>query len=71
MDEGYKFYENLYKNDNITDQEIKTYLQNASHPKTLSDDESNSLEGKITMQECELALQAMKSNKSPGSSHVV
>ena len=67
MDEGYKFYENLYKNDNITDQEIKTYLQNASHPKTLSDDESNSLEGKIAMQECELALQAMKSNKSPGS----
>ena len=67
IEEGFNFYENLYKKENITDQEINNYLRESNHPKALSEDASNRLEGKITIQECETALKSMKSNKSPGS----
>ena len=53
--------------ENIPDQEIKTYLEESSHPKVLNVDEAKCLEGKITLQECEIALKSMKINKSPGS----
>ena len=67
IEEGYKFYENLYMKENIPDQEIKTYLEESSQPKVLNVDEAKCLEGKITLQECEIALKSMKINKSPGS----
>ena len=67
IEEGYIFYENLYKKENIPDTEINKYLGEVNNLKLLSENESRRLEGKITKQECETALTSMKGNKSPGS----
>ena len=67
IEEGRQFYEDLYKEEDISDQEIKNYLDKSCHSKTLNEIQSNNLEGKITVKECETAIKSMKSNKSPGS----
>ena len=59
------FYENLYKqNNNIEDCVISDLLKD--QPK-LSSEESESLEGEITLDEASIALKGMNNGKSPGS----
>ena len=67
IEEGVAFYQNLYKKDNISYDDIKDYLQEENELKTINENEKQGLEGKITKDECEIALNSMKSNKSPGS----
>ena len=67
MEEGRSFYENLYASEDISDNEIKNYQNEANNINILNENESRKLEGKITKQECESAIKNMKNNKSPGS----
>ena len=67
LTETMKFYSSLYKEkDTITDQNLNDILDKYNPPK-LTQEESNKLEGKITLQETLNVLKAMKRNKSPGS----
>ena len=61
------FYKHLYssKEDDIEEVNLNTRL-NGDTPK-LSDDEANSLEGNIALEEAATVLNSMKNNKSPGS----
>lgn len=58
------FYENLYasRENNI----IHCNIDNINSP-TLSQEESDSLEGPITLQEALSSIKQMKNDKSPGS----
>ena len=67
IEEGYLFYKNLYKEELASKHEIKDYLNHTNSLRLLNKKEAESLEGKITRKECELALKNMKNNKSPGS----
>ena len=67
IEEGRSFYENLYAREDISDNDIKYYLNEVNDINSLSENESRNLEGKITKQECESAIKNMKNNKSPGS----
>ena len=68
LKESEVFYKTLYsKNDDyMTEINLKEYLKDADIPK-LSDNESNKLEGHITLAELTNALRNMKNNKSPGT----
>ena len=61
----YKNYQSLYEKGNITDNSIKSYLQNIDNINTLSEVEANALEGELTDTECLAAINGMKTNKSP------
>lgn len=63
-----KYYRNLYSNkdDPLAEIDLNEYLENVNVPK-LTDNESNQLEGKLTLMELSLALKNMKNNKSPGT----
>ena len=50
----------------MTEINLKEYLKDADIPK-LSDNESNQLEGHITLAELTNTLRNMKNNKSPGT----
>lgn len=65
LDEEYKYYKNLYDDDEIPQEDIDIYLKELTL-KTLSEPDKNKLEGEITEAECEKSLQGMKLNKSPG-----
>ena len=67
LEEEYKYYQSLYAKENITDNSIKSYLQNIDNINTLSEVEANALEGELTDTECLAAINDMKTNKSPGS----
>ena len=56
----------MYKKELVSKDEIKDYLNHTNSLRLLYKKEAESLEGKITRKECELALKNMKSNKSPG-----
>ena len=60
------FYEELYSSCKPKSNDISSYLQNITDIKTLSDDERDSIEGKITMDEATKAIRSLKPNKSPG-----
>ena len=68
LKESELFYKNLYSNKDDTSAEInvKEYLKDLNVPK-LTDNESNQLEGTLTLQELTNALSNMKNNKSPGT----
>lgn len=64
-----EYYKKLYKrnvDDSVEDCDLQKYLPSLNIMK-LSDGESNSLEGTITLKEAEETLDRMKSNDSPGS----
>ena len=68
LKESENFYKKLYSNkdDTLSEINLREYLQNINLPK-LTDNESNQLEGQITLSELSIALQNMKNNKSPGT----
>ena len=56
----------MYSFDNIKETEINDYLANTEIARTLTKDEQNSCEGKITETECFNVISNLKSNKSLG-----
>ncbi len=60
------FYDELYKSKCISDNIIEEYLNNVDITSTLSEEESNTLEGKIKYKECEIVVKKWALNKSPG-----
>ena len=67
--EAKRFYMNLYQSgvkDADRDSLIDDFLNNLELPK-LSDNEKQSCEGNISLEECEITLNSFKENKSPGS----
>ena len=58
------FYKYLYSRREVEDVEIADLVQNL--PK-LNDQQSNNLEGELTLEEISLSLKEMKNGKSPGS----
>ena len=61
------FWENIYKSQEVNDQDIEEYLADISLERVLADKEQLICEGLLTIEECSEALKNMKSNKSPGS----
>ena len=62
-----QFYSSVYKRrSNKTVDECMSHLANISLPK-LTDKEKLSCEGKLTKNECRIALSSMGNNKSPGN----
>ena len=69
LSEAKHFYMNLYQSTSITaDREIliENFLNSLDIPK-LSEEEKQSCEGNISLEECETILESFKENKSPGS----
>ena len=68
LKESENFYKKLYSNkdDTLSEINLREFLQNINLPK-LTDNESNQLEGQITLSELSIALQNMKNNKSRGT----
>ena len=68
LKESELFYKNLYSNkdDPVEEINIKKYLKDVNVPK-LTQNESNQLEGNLTLPELTKALRNMKNNKSPGT----
>ena len=66
--EFYKYYQNLYSSKEMDIENVD--LDNVLKPETpkLTEAESDSLEGHITLKEAGEALYKMNNNKSPGSS---
>ncbi len=60
------FYDDLYKSKSATDEEVDKYLSRIQIENVLTDDLRDSIEGKITYDECAKALKCLKLNKSPG-----
>ena len=67
LQEQYIYCQKLYTEDNISENDIKEYIEPQGIAKTLNSDERQSLEGKISEVECEEAIRQMKTNKTPGS----
>lgn len=67
LEEQYKYYRDLYNNENISEISTKIYLHNIDNINCLDVKESLSLEGNIQESECKEAIDKMKLNKSPGS----
>lgn len=61
-----KYFEIFYENDSIEVVNLQVYLP-FSNIRKLSDEESSSLEGLITLKEAKETLDRMKSDESPGS----
>ena len=56
LQEQYIYYQKLYTEDNIPENDIKEYIEPQGIAKTLNNDERQSLEGKISEVECEEAI---------------
>ena len=65
LDSEVKFYEKLYSTRD-THNNIEQYLNNIKIDHLLSEEEANTCEGQISLNECSEALHGMKLNKSPG-----
>ena len=67
LNEVRSFYEKLFQNNDnhLIDVDLENVLKDAYQPK-LSDRESNSLEGLLTLEEITKSLKNMKNNKTPG-----
>ena len=69
LSEQKRFYQNLYMNGrNETDNRYaaRSFLNNLNVPK-LSEEEKQSWEGKILLNECELIFETFQNNKAPGN----
>ena len=67
LNELRKYYQNLFKSKDTGLQDCNTHdLQNLSGFKMLSENDANSLEGCLTINEISKALKAMKNQKCPG-----
>jgi hypothetical protein len=66
LDIAANFYDSLYKSKNVNDNDINNYLDNTQIEQRLSDDERDSIEGKISYHECNTVITHLKVNKSPG-----
>jgi exonuclease III len=64
MSEQFKFYKNIYSSKTLNTSNINFFKENMQK---LNDENSTKCEGKITEDECRLAINEMKNNKSPGS----
>ena len=70
LNEVKQFYENLYKNHDVNenqDNEIISILDHIQQNPKLSFESRNELEGELTEKEILTALKKMKNNKSPGT----
>ena len=70
LNEVKQFYENLYKNHDVNenqDNEIISILEHIQQNPKLSFESRNELEGELTEKEILTALKKMKNNKSPGT----
>ena len=65
LDEQRKYYKKLYEKRNHSESTYN-FFQNHELPQ-LNEQEKQSLEGLLTVKECELALKDMKNGKTPGS----
>jgi len=65
LNEEVKFYKNLYTS-NKTVENHNIYLNETTFDHILTDTEGNACEGPISINECLLAINGMKTNKSPG-----
>ena len=61
-----QYYQNLYSSTNPKLEDIKDYIKETKIHKKLSNEDSEALEGKLTIKECTSAIFNMKLNKSPG-----
>ena len=61
------FYEQLYKSRDETLEDVNLLTRLAEDTPKLSDEEAQTMEGKITYEEAGTVLKNMKNNKSPGS----
>ena len=66
LEEGAKFYRNLYDCTNISSEEIDKYLDGISTNTKLTKVEALLCEGQITNEECEIVIKQMAKNKTPG-----
>ena len=67
LNELRKYYQNLFKSKDAGLLDCSTHdLQNLSGFKMLSENDANSLEGRLTINEISKALKAMKNQKCPG-----
>ena len=66
LEEEVKFYETLYKSDNVSMIDVDTYLDATTGFPSLTDAEANLCEGDFTLPELTDSVKQMKSNKSPG-----
>ena len=60
------FYSDLYKSKSILNEHIDSYFKNICIEKTLSIEERELIEGKISYVECTKVVNSLKLNKSPG-----
>lgn len=67
LKEEMSFYSNLYTSCNPPDCTIGDLLPTGTICPSLSDNQSDSCEGLILLQECLIALKSMQNNKSPGT----
>ena len=67
LQEQYIYYQKLYTEGNIPENDKKEYIEPQGVAKMLNIDERQSLEGKISEVECEEAIRQMKTSKTPGS----
>ncbi|KAL9983202.1 hypothetical protein ACROYT_G005340 [Oculina patagonica] len=66
LTEQKNFYHNLYKTSSTDTDSIKSFLDNLNIPQ-LSEDQKQSCEGQITIDECKRILETFQNNKSPGN----
>ena len=57
----------MYTEDNIPENEIKEYKESQGVAKMLNNEEKQSIQGKISEVECEVAIKQIKTNKTPKS----
>jgi exonuclease III len=60
------YFQNLYSSTNIPIKTTNTYIQSTHMEHVLSETDSQSCDGPLTLEECKEAIHKMKSNKSPG-----
>lgn len=66
LNEFYQFYSNLFSSTS-TDLNLSNFFGDVTFNRTLTDDEADSCNGILTVDECRVALESMAANKSPGS----
>ena len=60
------FYENLYTTQDIDNTDIDSYISSLENITCLSNEDKSFCDTFPTLEECEIAVKEMKTNKSPG-----
>ena len=60
------FYKDLYKSNASNDDDIEKYFESMTEENSFTEIDSSLCEGLVTIEECTLAVNKMKHNKSPG-----